>query len=299
MNISQSRRQIEILKEFADAARPTLDRSRAFENQRDANRVDRSKERAADWLWKNVDRRGGPDACWPWRSGPARFTGPTGSSKTPRHVAWWVEHGALPPTGSRLDVTCGNDKCCNPRHLAHVREARDTQKGVDRFWLKVDKSAGKDGCWRWTGPRFRNGAALLYTGKGNTGARRFIWTETNGDPGKQLVLATCNDQLCMNPSHLFLGTHIDKARQARESGTTERVRQKNASHAKRRAGSAMPPPRRSAQPARRRHPSRPKTAPVPDVRASAVLGLRALLDQARAEVVRIETAIKLVTGEAM
>ena len=88
---------------------------------------------------------------------------------------------------------------------------------MERFWSKVDKS---DGCWQWMGARFqRSSGALSYgmfwlDGKVRP-AHRVAWQLVRGlIPDGVLVLHTCDNQGCVNPDHLYLGSHEDNTRDA-------------------------------------------------------------------------------------
>lgn len=78
------------------------------------------------------------------------------------------------------------------------------------------------GCWVWTGPVFKkNGRARLVLGKNNHLAYRLMYVLVKGPTGGLCVLHTCDNPLCVNPDHLFLGTNrdnsldmVDKGRQA-------------------------------------------------------------------------------------
>ncbi len=50
-------------------------------------------------------------------------------------------------------------------------------------------------------------------------AHRFAWMLCNGKiPDGKLIMHTCDVPLCVNPTHLMLGTHLDNARDREQKG---------------------------------------------------------------------------------
>ena len=85
---------------------------------------------------------------------------------------------------------------------------------IERFQKKVQKGS-PDECWEWTAGRTTRGyGAFFLRGFGGAyRAHRFAWTITCGPiPSGLCVCHHCDNPLCQNPAHLFLGTHADNMR---------------------------------------------------------------------------------------
>lgn len=93
---------------------------------------------------------------------------------------------------------------------AKIRPRRQTPKDIERFWKKVDKNAGPGDCWGWKGSQVPFGYGQFWTGVELSRAHRFSWELHYGPiPDGLNVCHHCDNPVCSNPSHLFLGTHAD------------------------------------------------------------------------------------------
>jgi len=124
------------------------------------------------------------------------------------------------PTCGRSDFSKRQDMKIHHK-MAHNEKLVDGRKAIrHRFEQQYERST-EDECWEWYGAVLKSGYGTMKVNGSTERAHRIgYWLRHGEIPDDLFVLHHCDNRRCVNPSHLYLGDHVDNRQDAVERDRT-------------------------------------------------------------------------------
>ena len=106
-----------------------------------------------------------------------------------------------------------------------------------RLWSKVGRTDEPGACWMWRGARNKShGYGMIWNNTAGPAGRsmlahRAVYEDVYGPvPDGLLVCHHCDNPMCVNPGHLFLGTYQDNYNDMKAKGRNRHNLQRGDTH---------------------------------------------------------------------
>src|SRR5690242_9837351 len=102
--------------------------------------------------------------------------------------------------------------------------ARSASTVAERFWAKAMPEP-MSGCWLWLGAESSDGYGTFYLDGRTERAHRVALRLTGREvPVDRVVCHRCDNRICVNPEHLFVGTQLENVQDCKRKGRTHKPR---------------------------------------------------------------------------
>jgi hypothetical protein len=148
---------------------------------------------------KNIDKQ--PNGCWRWvgaKSGNLGVMSVGNKLTSVKRLLYFIHYPNAVDDGD-LTRCCETPDCVHPEH--HKNRISVFLDNI----LKIQDT----GCWEWQGS-YKSGYGFFGINGKEVATHRFSYELYNGPINDGLECChSCDNSMCCNPEHLFLGTHSD------------------------------------------------------------------------------------------
>lgn len=110
-----------------------------------------------------------------------------------------------------------------PKHFPPILTDTD-------FWQRAILTADIDKCWEWQRGFEKDGYGHAHIQGKQWKAHRYAWKLANGYNSTLNICHKCDNRRCINPNHLFEGTHKDNSQDMVQKGRVQRGERHFLSH---------------------------------------------------------------------